>query len=78
MTTADENQDFAEPELQVIFGICVGLRNEEMAERYRIDVDAVMNARADAYHKAAVSTAVELYLFVRAALNNELRRRRNP
>jgi len=77
MTTTDETQEFTEQEFQVIFGMCSGLKNEEIAEGYRITVDAVMNARASVYDKAAVSTRVELQLFARAALNNELRRRHN-
>jgi DNA-binding NarL/FixJ family response regulator len=75
MTTADETQDFTEQEFQVIFGMCAGLTNEEIAEGYRIAVEAVMSARASVYDKAAVSTRVELQLFARAALNAYLRRR---
>jgi DNA-binding NarL/FixJ family response regulator len=76
MPTADESHEFTELEFKVILGLCAGLRNEEIAERCEITVDAVMNARASVYDKAAVSTQVELVVgFVRDALNSELRRR---
>ena len=75
MTPADESQDFTEQEFQVIFGLCAGLTNEEIAEGYRISVEAVMQTRSNIYDKAAVSTRLELVMVVRDALNKELRRR---
>ena len=76
MTTADGSHEFTELELKVILGMCTGLPNEEIAEGYKITTDVVIKTVFGIYDKAGVSVRPELYQFVRAALNNELRRRK--
>lgn len=70
MTT---DHGFTEQESRVIFGICAGLKNEEIAERYQIGADAVRNAILSIFDKVGVSTRMELLVFVMDTLNKELR-----
>jgi DNA-binding CsgD family transcriptional regulator len=76
MTTTDDIHAFTEREFQVIFRMCAGLRNEEIADGYRINVEIVQHAMMNIFDKAGVSTRMELLVFVMDALNAELRRRR--
>lgn len=74
--TADETHGFTEQEFQIIFGMCWGLPLVEIAEKCKIDHSIVMNTVSGIYDRVGVSTRLELHLFVRTALNSELRRRR--
>ena len=74
MTTADET--FTDQECEVIFGICRGLANKDMAQEYKIPEVRVKRSMISIYDKANVCTRLELFEFVKAALNAELRRRR--
>jgi DNA-binding NarL/FixJ family response regulator len=76
MTKADNSHEFTEPEFTVMLAMCAGLTNEQIAEGYRITTGAVMNAMSSIFDKAGISTRAELHWFARAALNEELRRRK--
>ena len=72
-----ETQDFTEQEFQVIFALCRGLRrNEEIAQQCGIAEQTVMTVMASVFDKGGVSSRMDLLVFVRDALNAELRRRR--
>jgi DNA-binding NarL/FixJ family response regulator len=76
MTTADETQDFTEQEFQVIFAVCRGGSNKEIATQCGIAEDAVKVTNCNIFDKLGdVSNRLELHLFARTALNAELRRR---
>lgn len=75
MTTPEGATDFTEQEFGVIFGVCSGLSNREIAEQCRIGEDAVQRTMFSIHDKLGVSTRIELYVLIRAALNAELRRR---
>jgi hypothetical protein len=72
----DETHEFTQLEFQFIFGVCWNLSIREIAEQCKVREDAV---RGIVYQKicgkVGVSTRAELQLFVRDALNAELRRR---
>ena len=68
---------FTEQEFQVMFAVCMGLSNKEVGEFCGIsETDAQTITYVDIREKIGVSTRIELVLFVRDALNSELRRRR--
>jgi DNA-binding NarL/FixJ family response regulator len=78
MTTADathKEYEFTAWEFDVIFGICSHLTNREIAEHYKMAIDTVMNTINRIFDKVDVSNRLELILFIRAALNDALRRR---
>jgi DNA-binding NarL/FixJ family response regulator len=80
MTTADETHEFTEQEFQVICGVCRGLSNLEIATQCGIAENTVKETICNIFDKLRdvpnrVSNRLELHLFARAALNNELRRR---
>jgi DNA-binding NarL/FixJ family response regulator len=73
----DETHEFTEQEFQFIFGVCSGLSVRDIAERYEIGEDVVQRiVYQKIFDKAGVSTRMELLVFVRDTLNNELRRRK--
>jgi DNA-binding NarL/FixJ family response regulator len=73
----DKTGDFTGHELQFIFGVCWGLSVRDIAEQYEVREDAVQGIiYQKIFDKAGVSTRMELLVFVRDALNNELKRRR--
>jgi DNA-binding NarL/FixJ family response regulator len=70
--------DFTEPEFQFIFAVCLGLSVIDIAERFQIAEDIVQRAIYQTiFDKAGVSNRAALVMFVRDALNGELRRRRS-
>jgi DNA-binding NarL/FixJ family response regulator len=70
--------EFTEQEFQFIFGVCSGLSHREIAERYKTAEDIVKRTICNIFDKLGnVSNRLELNLFVRTALNGELRRRRS-
>ena len=78
MTTADETHEFTEQEFKVIFGVCLGLSNREVAEEYKTAEDVVKGSMFSIFDKVGVSTRLELVMLVRDVLNKELRRRTQP
>jgi DNA-binding CsgD family transcriptional regulator len=79
MTTADEAYGFTDLEFNVICGMCRGMGitqpNKEIAEQFGIAEDVVQAATMSIFEKAGLSGRGELFEFVKAALNGELRRR---
>ena len=73
MTQADELTD---QDCTVIFGTCSGLSMGEIAKYLEVSEDVVRNTAIGVYEGLGVSTRLELFQFVRAALNAELQRRR--
>src|SRR5215469_11386156 len=49
--TADRADEFTGLEFQIIFGVCSGLTNNEMAKQYEITVPIVMTLTAGIYDK---------------------------
>ncbi len=76
--TPDKTDEFTALEFEVIFGMWWGLTKTQIAEQCGLTEQIVHTAMSNAYDKAGVSNRVDLQLFVRAALNNELHRRRQP
>jgi len=78
MTTEESTETFTEQEFQVIFAVCMGGSYEQAAdERCGIAVDSVRHHLISIFDKANISSRLELYDFVKAALNRELRDRRS-
>jgi DNA-binding NarL/FixJ family response regulator len=75
MTTPDETKEFTDLQFQFIFGACAGLTNREIAKQCEIGEETVMNIMASVFDKTGMSNRLRLIMFVRDALNNELRRR---
>jgi len=70
MTTPNETKEFTAQEFQFIFGACLGLTNQEIAERFKIGEEAVMNIMVSVFDKAGVSTRLELVVLAMNLLNN--------
>jgi len=75
--TADETNDFTALEFEVIFGVCRGLPKKDIAEQCRLTEGIVHTIMSIIFDKANLMGRFELFEFARAALNNELGRRRN-
>ena len=75
MTAADETYDFTDQEFKVIFGVLRGLTNKDIAQHYKMAEDTAKHYMLSIYDKAGVSNRLELYEFLKAAINAELRRR---
>jgi DNA-binding CsgD family transcriptional regulator len=73
MTTSDEANGFTDRELQIIFGTLRGLSNVEIGQQHGIGEDVVVTSRASVYDKLGLSNRLDLFEFVKAALNSELR-----
>jgi len=74
-TTADETHDFTGLEFQVIFAVCRGGSNKEIAQQLSMSEQVVMTVLASVYDKAGLLGRSDLVEFVKAALIGELRRR---
>ena len=74
MTTPDESKEFTELQFQFIFGACVGLSNQKIAEQCEISEEIVATTMRSVFAKAGLGTRVELVMFARAALNAYPRR----
>src|SRR5262249_35064336 len=76
MATADETLVFTDREFGVIFGVCWRLPKREIAQKRGITGDGVVqNSLSSIFDKAGLSSRIELLLWVRTTLNEELRRR---
>ena len=78
-----QQDEFTALEFEVIFGMCwSGMRwrlsNKEIAEQCGIAEDVVQRTATSAFDKIGASGRMNLFEFVRDALNRELRRRRAP
>ena len=79
MTPEESTENFTDQELEVILGLCRGrgrtLPNKEIAEEFGITEDIVMTTMMSIFDQTGLSGRWELFEFVKAALNSELRRR---